>query len=47
MVIIEKRLVITNQETGKRAVLLASENTRWVLQYSDGSVSAEQFAYVA
>ena len=42
MVIIEKQdvgLVITNQETGKRAVLPVSENTRWVLQYSDGSVS--------
>ena len=42
MVIIEKQdegLVITNQETGKRAVLRVSENARWVLQYSDGSVS--------
>ena len=42
MVIIEKQdvgLVITNQETGKRAVLPVSENVRWVLQYSDGSVS--------
>ena len=42
MVVIEKQdvgLVITNQETGKRAVLPVSENVRWVLQYSDGSVS--------
>ena len=42
MVIIEKQdvgLVITNQETGKQAVLPVSETVRWVLQYSDGSVS--------
>ena len=42
MVVIEKQdvgLVITNQETGKRAVLPVSEEVRWVLQYSDGSVS--------
>ena len=42
MVIIEKQddgLVITNQDTGKRAVLPKSEEVRWVLQYSDGSVS--------
>ena len=42
MVIIEEQddgLVITNQDTGKRAVLPKSEQARWVLQYSDGSVS--------
>lgn len=42
MAIIEKQdvgLVITNQETGKRAVLPVSEDVRWVLQHSDGSVS--------
>ena len=42
MVIIEEQddgLVITNQDTGKRAVLPKSEQVRWILQYSDGSVS--------
>ena len=42
MVIIEEQdigLVITNQDTGKRAVLLKSARARWVLQYSDGSGS--------
>ena len=42
MVIIEEQddgLVITNQDTGKRAVLPKSEQVRWVLLYSDGSVS--------
>ena len=42
MVIIEKQddsLVITNQDTGKRAVLPKSEQARWVLMYSDGYVS--------
>ena len=42
MVIIEEQdvgLVITNQDTGKRAVLPKSKEARWVLQYSDGSWS--------
>ena len=42
MVIIEEQddgLVITNQDTGKRAVLPKSEQVRWVLLYDDGSVS--------
>ena len=42
MIVIKKHdvgLVITSLDTGKRAVLPVSEKTRWVLQYSDGSVS--------
>ena len=43
MVIIEEQddgLVITNQDTGKRAVLPKSEQGRWVLQFVQGTAHA-------